>query len=54
MDLDRPFGRAELGSDLFVEHAGDYALEHVKFSGCERGQSITGLFALQAAKPLLR
>ena len=46
MDLDRPLGRAELRSNLFVKHAGDYALEHVKLSGCEGGNSFTGLFAL--------
>src|SRR5258707_1724184 len=53
MDLDRPFGCAELQSNLFVEHAGNYAFEHVKLAWCERGQSITHLLALQALEPLL-
>jgi len=39
----------DCGSNLFVEHAGDYALEHVKLPGCEGGNSFTGLFALKAA-----
>ena len=31
MDFDRPFGSAELRSNLFVKHAGDYAFEHVSY-----------------------
>jgi hypothetical protein len=36
MDLDRRLGCAELRSNLFVEHAGNYAFEHVKLAWCER------------------
>src|SRR5260221_14789497 len=53
MDLDRPLGRAELRSNLFIEHAGDYAFEHLKLARCERCQSITHLLALQTLQPLL-
>src|SRR5258707_3757137 len=54
MDLDRPLGCAELRSNLFVEHAGSYAFEHVKLAWCERCKSITHLLALQALEALLR
>jgi len=53
MDLDRPLGCAELRSNLFVEHAGNYAFEHVKLARCERGQSITHLLTQRALEPLL-
>src|SRR5260370_15928162 len=53
MDLDRPLGCAELRSNLFVEHAGNYTFEHVKLAWRERCQSITHLFALRALEPLL-
>src|SRR5260221_6703332 len=53
MDLDRPLGCAELRSNLFVEHAGNYAFEHFKLAWCERCKSITHLLALQALEPLL-
>ena len=54
MDFDRCLGSAELRSNLFIEHAGNYAFEHVKLAWCERCQSITHLLALQALEPLLR
>ena len=53
MDLDRPLGCAELRSNLFVQHAGNYAFEHVKLAWCERCQSITRLLALRTLEPLL-
>src|SRR4029077_13492836 len=53
MDLDRPLGCAELRSNLFVQHAGNYAFEHIKLPWCERGKSITHLLTLQALEPLL-
>ena len=53
MDLDGPLGCAESRRNLFVEHPGDYAFEHVKLTWCERSQPITRLFVLRMLKPLL-
>src|SRR6266404_3971805 len=53
MDLDRPLGCTELRSNLFVQHAGNYAFKHIKLPWCERCQSITHLLALRALEPLL-
>src|SRR5258708_37161001 len=49
MDLDRPLGCAELRSNLFVEHAGNYAFEHVKLAWCECCKSITHLLCAASA-----
>jgi hypothetical protein len=52
MGLDGPLGCAESRRNLFVEHAGDYAFEHVKLMWCERSQPITRLFVLRTQEPL--
>ena len=53
MDLDRPLGCAEFRSDLFVEHAGNYAFEHIELPWCKCCKSITHPLALRALEPLL-